>query len=155
MADRMPQIQARNVVNFKNKNMTRGGEICDSRPRAEVYRLVRTWVGTQRKVCLYISRPATEQRHKTYVLYLQRLHFECSLAFWLKSLLRALVRSILCCLGAVITSKIHETMQKNDDHKTLLWWRILSAMSVFNIIMWITTALTVDTQNDSEFELLG
>lgn len=44
-------------------------------------------------------------------------------------------------------------MGKKDDYKTLLWWRILSVMSVFNIIMWISTFLTVDTKNDNGYSI--
>lgn len=50
-------------------------------------------------------------------------------------------------------SGISEDMgQKDEGYKTLLWWHILSVMSVFNIMMWISTALTADTKNDSKFE---
>ena len=36
-------------------------------------------------------------------------------------------------------------MTTNEDHKTILWWRILSALAIFNILLWGATAATVGT----------
>ena len=31
-----------------------------------------------------------------------------------------------------------------DEHKTVLWWRTLSALAVINILLWMTVASTVN-----------
>ena len=36
-------------------------------------------------------------------------------------------------------------MTMNEEHKTILWWRILSALAIFNLILWGITAATVST----------
>jgi hypothetical protein len=36
----------------------------------------------------------------------------------------------------------------DDSHKTWTWWRLLSAIGVFNLLLWTGSALTLDTSGD-------